>query len=231
MSKGKVSVILPVYNEGKVLKRNVRDIEQELKGSIGDFEIIIAEDGSTDGTAAIARSMSSERIRVLDSRKRLGKGAAIRRAANYADGDILVFMDADLASHPKQAGELVRLIRGGAAIVIGSRYLAGSRADRTPIRYFASKSFNMLVKGILGSKLSDHQCGFKAFRKDLILPVINKVEDKGWFWDTELLVRAQRDGLKVAEIPIEWKESGDSRFRLINDTCRMGMSLLRFRFR
>ena len=83
----------------------------------------------------------------------------------------------------------------------------------------------------MGSRLSDHQCGFKAFRKDLILPVIKEVEERGWFWDTELLVRAQRNGLEVKEIPIEWKEAPNSRFRLLHDSAKMGFGLLKFKIK
>lgn len=229
MAKEMVSVILPVYNEEKVLKDSVKSLESTLERILGDFEIIISEDGSTDRTLDISKSLQSERVRILHEGKRRGKGAAIKSAAACAKGDIIIFMDADLASNPTYVEQLVSLLRSGAAIVIGSRYLKGSVAERTPLRYFASKSFNFLVRVLLGSKLSDHQCGFKAFRRDLVLPVINEVEDERWFWDTELLVRAQRKGLKVAEIPIGWKEAPDSKFRLLNDTLHMAHSLVSFK--
>lgn len=231
MGRGMVSVILPAYNEGAVLHDNVKRLEAMLAGFLDDFEIIISEDGSTDGTGEIAKSMESRRVRVLRNSARLGKGAAIRRAAGQSRGDIVIFMDADLASNPQHVRELVRLMESGADIVIGSRYLKESRAKRTAVRYVASKGFNWLVRTALGSRLSDHQCGFKAFRKERVLPIIEEVEDEKWFWDTELLVRAQKKGLDVKEIPIEWKEARGSKFRLLRDTANMGMSLLRFRLK
>jgi glycosyltransferase AglD len=234
MGKAKVSVIVPAYNEELRLSDSVRKLEGVLEKSLcgaGAFEIIISEDGSSDRTAEIARSLESGRIRLHRNGKRMGKGAAIRNAAAYAKGSIIVFMDADLASDPEQVKTLVDYIEGGAAIVIGSRYLRDSRARRSATRYVASRGFNWLVRTVLGSKLSDHQCGFKAFRKDLVLPVINEVQDPGWFWDTELLVRAQRRGLEIAEIPIGWREAPGSRFRLLPDAFRMACALARFRMK
>jgi glycosyltransferase involved in cell wall biosynthesis len=231
MASDKVSVILPVYNEGKVLRRNILDLERILARLFGDFEIIISEDGSTDGSFGIAKALESGRIRVFHNGSRQGKGVSIMHATEAARGDILVFMDADLASNPEHVRELVGLLRGGADIVIGSRYLKGSMTRRSPTRLVASKAFNWLVRGILGSRITDHQCGFKAFRKSRVLPVIGAIEDKRWFWDTEFLVRAQRNGLSIKEIPIEWKEAPESKFRLIDDTVHMAGSLIRFKLK
>ncbi|HSB47665.1 MAG TPA: glycosyltransferase [Candidatus Bilamarchaeum sp.] len=227
----KVSVILPVHNEGAVLEKNVRRLEKLLTPSLGNFEIVISEDGSTDGTPGISRGLESERIRVFNHPERLGKGNAIKKAAGLARNDIIIFMDADLASDPNFVKSLLGEIDGGADIVIGSRYLRESKARRSFVRYMASRSFNFLVRAMLGSKLTDHQCGFKAFRKGPVLPIINEIDDGRWFWDTELLVRAQRKGLKVAEIPIEWKEAPGSKFRLLQDTVHMACSLVSFKLK
>jgi glycosyltransferase involved in cell wall biosynthesis len=229
MRQGLVSVILPVHNEAKTLEANVLRLIGVLERTLQDFEIIISEDGSTDDTVQVARTLTSDRVKLLHSEMRLGKGAAIMNAVESARGDIIIFMDADLASEPSHVKELVGYLESGAAIVIGSRYLKESDAKRSISRFAASKGYNWLVRMTLGSRLSDHQCGFKAFRKDLILPIIREVQDRGWFWDTELLVRAQRKGLKVAEIPIGWKEAQTTRFRLLRDSIRMGLSLARFK--
>lgn len=229
MARELVSVILPVHNEAAVLKNTVNRLEKSLGQMLGDFEIIISEDGSTDSTVQVAKGLKNERVRLLHNGKRMGKGAAIKSAAAYAKGGIVLFMDADLASHPSHIKDLVRLLNGGADIVIGSRYLKESKAKRTFMRDVASKSFNFLVRTLLGSRIMDHQCGFKAFRKDTVLSVINEVEERKWFWDTELLVRAQRKGLKVVEIPIEWNEMPGSKFRLLGDTLHMAHGLIRFK--
>jgi hypothetical protein len=231
MQKEMVSLILPVHNEGAVLEENVKRLERMLEPVLGDYEIVISEDGSTDDTHSIAKRLESKRIKVLHHRERLGKGNAIKKAAALARNNVLIFMDADLASDPNFVDGLLRHIREGAAIVIGSRYLRESKAKRSAVRYVASRGFNFLVRTMLGSKLTDHQCGFKAFRKDLVLPIINEIDDGKWFWDTELLVRAQRKGLKVAEIPIEWKEAPGSKFRLLRDTMHMAYSLVSFKLK
>jgi len=231
MAYDKISVILPVHNEEEVLEQSVRKLEKILLELNMDFEIIISEDGSTDGTFEIMKRLESRRIRIFRNRERLGKGTAIRNSISKASGSIMIFMDADLASNPKQMGDLVRNIKEGAAIVIGSRYIAGAKARRSFVRYFASICFNWLVRNILGSRLTDHQCGFKAFRKDEIMPILKEIEDKRWFWDTELLVLAQRRGLRIDEIPIEWKEGTDSKFNLLNDTLRMAKGIARFKLK
>lgn len=226
-----VSIILPVHNEGQVLERNIANLRKSLDGCIEEYEIIISEDGSTDNTVSVAKSLECKSVRLIHNGERIGKGAAIMKAANLARGNIIIFMDADLASNPDHVNELIRSIREGAAVVIGSRYLKESKATRDPVRYVASRGFNLMVRYFTGSKLSDHQCGFKAFRKDLFLPLIDEVEETGWFWDTEMLVRAQRRGLRIIERPIEWKEAKDSKFRLIRDSSRMLTSLISFRIK
>ncbi len=232
MAAEKVSIIVPAHNEARILRRNVLLIERMLTGIAPDFEIIISEDGSTDGTAQIARSLARKgRIRSINFPKRQGKGTAIMRAVEHSAGDIILFMDADLASDPSHVRGIVGHIRDGASIVIGSRYLERSRSKRNPVRLVASKGYNFLVRALLGSRLSDHQCGFKAFRKSKLLPVIREVRNERWFWDTELLVRAQRRGLVVKEMPIAWREAEDSKFNLLGDTWHMAASLARFKLR
>jgi glycosyltransferase involved in cell wall biosynthesis len=227
-----VSVILPVYNEGKVLRRSVAKLETTLSDAkIGDFEIIISENGSTDDTVQTAKSLEGARIRVLHERNRLGKGAAIRSAAEYSKGEVIIFMDADLASEPDTTRELVSFINNGADIVIGSRYHPESKTKRDPVRIFASKGFNWMVREAFGSKLLDHQCGFKSFRKQTVLPILDEIHDQRWFWDTEFLIRAQRKGLKIKEIPVVWIEAKDSRFHLFRDSVQMLGAMLIFKIR
>ncbi len=226
-----ISVILPVYNEEKVLEATVKQIERILSKIPEKTEIIISEDGSTDRTVEIAKRLESPRIRLLTSKKRLGKGASIIRSAKFAVGDIIIFMDADLASEPRFLEKLITPIKEGADIVVASRYLEGSKTSRDFWRHVASKCFNFLVRLLLGSKISDHQCGFKAFRRKEAVGIFEKIEDQRWFFDAEFLVRAQRNGLKIKEIPIEWNEAGSSKFNLLRDGFRMAVSLFKFKLK
>lgn len=227
----RISIVIPAYNEELKLERSMILLTREMDRLGCDYEIIISEDGSTDRTAAIARNLRSDRVRSIHSESRNGKGNAIRTASLEAEGDFVIFMDADLASNPKGIKDLICELDNGSAMVIGSRYVAGSSTRRHPVRLIASKGFNWLVRVLLGSKIKDHQCGFKAFRKDKVLPVIKEIESTDWFWDTELLVRLQRQGLSAKEVPIEWDEKGDSKFRLFQDTYNMAKNLIGFKIR
>ncbi|MCI0503248.1 glycosyltransferase family 2 protein [Candidatus Micrarchaeota archaeon] len=231
MALGKISVIIPAHNEARVLRTNILRIERELERLGRDFEIIISEDGSTDGTVEIAKALEGGRIRVLNYSKRLGKGSAIMKAVSESRGDIVIFMDADLASDLENIPQIFDSIDGGASLVIGSRYVKGSESKRKLVRWVASRSYNWLVRILLGSRLRDHQCGFKAFRKSSVMPIAGEVTDGRWFWDTELLIRAQRRGLIVKEMPIKWEESQDSKFDLLKDTWHMAASLARFKMK
>lgn len=226
-----VSVILPVYNEEDNLRSNLKNLENFLSGQLKDFEIIVSEDGSTDDTCRIVNLLKSKRIRILNNRERLGKGAAIKAAVAHAKGEIIVFIDADLISAPSQITELVYCLESDADVVIASRYHKNSRTKRGLIRHFASKCYNWSVKFAFGSKINDHQCGLKAFRKSKVADIMDKIGEDKWFFDTEFLIRAQRKGLRILEVPIVWNEGCDSKLRLVEDAAGMGFSLLKFRLK
>lgn len=226
-----LSIILPAHNEGARLSRCVERVVRTCAAITNDYEVIIAEDGSTDSTYDIARKLAkgSGRIRLLHSDERLGRGEALARALRTARGDIAVYMDIDLATDLKHLRALVGEVEKGAAIATGSRYAPGARASRTLLRDVASRGYNLLARLLLGSRVSDHQAGFKAFDLRQVLPWLHEVEDKHWFWDTEILVRAQRKGLRIAEVPIEWREGRSSTVKLRNDILYMGWKLLELR--
>ncbi len=219
-----ITVIAPVYNEPGDIEPFIKRVSEQLAGQ--DYEIVIAEDGSNDAPKAIKR-LGAKRCRVLHSDVRLGKGAAIANAILDAKNDIVVYMDVDLSSDLGKISRLILGIESGAAISTGSRLMKGSKIRRGFLREFMSRGYNNLVRLALGSRLNDHQCGFKAFRKSTVMPVLKKVKDNHWFWDTEILVRAQREGLKVDEFPIDWRENGGSKVNLLKDTVAMAMGIAR----
>jgi len=225
-----VSVVLPAYNEADMLERAVDAVEKRLRELGVSFEIIIAEDGSTDSTYEIARRIAEEKdfVRLLHSDFRLGRGGALKRAFKLASGETLVYLDVDLATDLKHLEELINSVRlEGYDVATGSRLLPESNAARTRKRKLMSVTFNFLVRVLLRSELRDHQCGFKAFKKSSLTKILGEVKDEHWFWDTEILVRAQRRGLKVKEFPVRWRESKRSKVETLKDAKNMLFCILR----
>jgi uncharacterized protein (TIRG00374 family) len=227
-----VSVVLPAYNEADTIKSTV-SITLDRLGSfldLGTFEVIVAEDGCDDRTPEIADRLADgdDRVRHLHSDERLGRGGALEAAFGVARGDTLVYFDTDLATDMHHLQELVERVRSGEAdVATGSRWLPGHVADRPAKRGVPSQAYNGLVRVFLRSKLRDHQCGFKAISREAFEALAGDIGDRHWFWDTELLVRAQRAGYEVAEFPVEWTPKGDTKVDLVRDVLGMGSQILR----
>ncbi|MBU4077395.1 MAG: glycosyltransferase family 2 protein [Euryarchaeota archaeon] len=224
-----VSLVLPAYNEAERIESTVERTAAALRDFTSSFEIIIAEDGSTDGTDRISETLAKKYDYVvhLHSDQRQGRGRALNRAFKASKGEILGYIDVDLATDMRHLEELVNSIRDGNDFATGSRMLPQSNVRRPLKRGFASKGFNFITRTMLGSKLYDHQCGFKAFRRDSLFKIMDTVKDTHWFWDTELFVRAQRAGFKVREFPVEWKHGGATKVNLIKDVFGMGSQIFR----
>ncbi len=224
-----ISIVLPAYNEADGLENAVNQVKARLEDLGYDYEIIIAEDGSTDGTDVIAKRLeeTSDNIRHLHSDVRLGRGEALKRAFKVARGDIIVYMDVDLSTSLEHLDEIIKEIERGNDVSTGSRRLRGSKSERPFKRDFMSAVYNSLVRLFLGSKLRDHQCGFKAFRRESVMKVLDEVKNNHWFWDTEILVRAQKKGLRISEIPVKWKQSSKTKVRVLKDSIDMGLQILR----
>ncbi len=163
----------------------------------------------------------------LHSDERLGRGRALNRAFKASHGEILGYIDVDLATEMRHLRELIQSIRDGYDFATGSRMLPQSNVKRPLKRGFASKGFNFFTRLLLGSKLYDHQCGFKSFKREALFALLDEVKDTHWFWDTELFVRAQRAGFKVKEFPVEWRHGGATKVDLIKDVLGMGSQILR----
>jgi uncharacterized protein (TIRG00374 family) len=232
MTNRVVSVVLPAYNEADSLEHTVEVTLSTLAEFLpaGSFEVIVAEDGCDDATPEIADQMADEddRVRHFHSDDRLGRGGALERAFRASDGDVLVYFDTDLATDMRHLEELVESVRSGDYdVATGSRRLPGDKQDRQPERGVASTGYNSLVRLFLRSPLYDHQCGFKAFDRETLLALLDDVEDDHWFWDTEVLVRAQRAGYRVREFPVDWEPKGDTKVDLVRDVFGMGSQILR----
>ena len=222
-----VSVVLPAYNEEATIEAAVHDTLSTLAEFLpsGSFEVIVAEDGCTDRTPEIADRLSAEdpRVRHVQSDERLGRGRALTAAFEAADGDVLAYIDSDLATDMDFLEPLIESVRSGEYdLATGSRWIRGREAERPPRREVPSRAYNGLVRFLLGSSVRDHQCGFKAFDREALLALLPDVQDAHWFWDTELLVRAQRSGYRVNEFPVEWTAKGDTKVDLVRDVLGMG---------
>jgi len=195
------------------------------------FEIIIAEDGSTDGTDEIAKKLSEKYpfIKSIHSDKRQGSGKALRRAFMMSNGEIIAYMDVDLATDLKHLKSLIDYIREGYDISTGSRMVKGSDVKRELIRSIASIVFNFLVRTLLGSKINDHQCGFKAFRRSSLFDILGDAKDDGWFFVAELLVIAQRRGYRIIEFPVKWRAGTKTRVNLKKDVFEMMKKIFKLR--
>jgi glycosyltransferase AglD len=234
----KLSVILPAYNECNRLADSVDRLHMYLAENFASFEIIIAEDHSTDGTYEIARWISegNKNVILLHNGARLGRGASLALAIKKARGEYVVYMDVDLATDLIYVKTLVDRLAHGASIATGSRWMKGARVKRSYSRDIASKYYNLLVRLLFGSKVYDHQCGFKGFNRKDILKLVDLVEENHWVWDTELLLLCQSSGLTVAEFPVSWEHNGGnglnaSKVKVLKESLSMGYKLLKMKYR
>jgi glycosyltransferase AglD len=228
--KVQISVVFPAYNEADYLEPAVEKTTQALNEFTDSYEIILAEDGSADGTTERSEELVQKYpyVRHIHGEKRLGRGTALNNAFKQSRGEVLVYMDLDLATDLKYLKPLVEAITvEGYDFATGSRMLPESKVERSLRRSISSKSYNFLVRHMLGSKLRDHQCGFKAFKREPTLELLDTVAARHWFWDTEIMVRAQRKGYRIKEIAVEWKSGRATKVNLFKDSYNMGKQVFK----
>ena len=232
MSETEVSVVLPAYNEEGTIEETVEVTLRTLASFLpaGSYEVVVAEDGCDDRTPAVAGRLAREHepVRHVHSDERQGRGGALEHAFRESRGGTLAYFDTDLATDMTHLEELVESVRSeGYDLATGSRWLPDSEADRPAKRGVPSLGYNGLVRLMLRSRLQDHQCGFKAFDRETLFALLGDVEDDHWFWDTEVLVRAQRAGYRVKEFPVGWEPRTDSKVNIVRDVLGMGSQVLR----
>ena len=230
-----ISILLPAYNEALRIENCVKELERSVSAISTSYEIIVAEDGSTDGTDHIlARlSMSNPNLSFLHSPARLGKGKAIKNALCLARGSIIVFMDVDLATSLEFLPRLVRSVREHEGLAIGSRHVEGSRVRRPVSRTLFSLTYNLCVRALFLDGVRDHQCGFKAMSREVAEFLRDNTQSDGLFLDTEMILRCKKMGFQVVEVGVEWSENrkrNESKIKLFHDAAKMGLDLLKFRF-
>lgn len=209
-----LDVVVPVYNEQNDLEPCVRRLHAYLgAGFPYPFQITIADNASTDATPAIAARLAADLPGVgLVRLARKGRGRALHSVWSESDAPVLAYLDVDLSTDLNALLPLVApLISGHSDVAIGSRLSRGSRVVRGAKREVISRCYNLILRGTLAVRFSDAQCGFKAIRSDVAKRLLPMVQDTGWFFDTELLVLAQRAGLRIHEVPVDWVDDPDSR--------------------
>jgi len=194
--------------------------------------ITIADNASKDTTLAVAQSLATElpRVRVLHLDAK-GRGRALRAAWLQSDAQIVTYMDVDLSTDLNALLPLVApLVSGHSDLAIGSRLARGARVKRGPKREFISRAYMLVLRLSLGAHFSDAQCGFKAMRTSVAKQLVPNIRDEGWFFDTELLILAQRAGLRVHEVPVDWTDDPDSRVAIVRTAVEDLKGVWRLRF-
>jgi glycosyltransferase involved in cell wall biosynthesis len=213
-----VDITLPVYNEERALAPAVRRLYAHVNGDFPfSTRITIADNASTDGTAAQALKLAFELPGIrLVRLNRKGKGRAVAASWLTSDAPVVAYMDVDLSTDLSALLPLVApIISGHSDMSIGSRLAPGARVVRSARRELLSRAYNALLRFALGIRVKDAQCGFKAMRADVARKLVPGVQNRSWFFDTELLVQAERAGLRVHELPVDWVEDADSRVDLV----------------
>lgn len=230
-----ISVVIPCFNEERRIAATLRAATAYLAGRATPWEIVVVDDGSLDGTSAVVRAQAGARpeVRLLRNQANHGKGWAVRVGCEAARGELVLFTDADLATPIAELSRLEAKAEEGFDVVIASRHSAGSRiVDPQPVRRrISSWCFRKLVRVLGLSSLDDTQCGFKLMRRDAVLPILRAVATEGFAFDVELLFCAERAGLRIAEVPVEWHDREGSKLRLYPDALRMAADLMRMRRR
>lgn len=209
-----LEIVVPVFNEEAVLENSIRKLANYLLHEMpSTWQITIADNASTDDTADIAARLAAQVPNVVYRRLDVkGRGYALRDAWGASSAKVLAYLDVDLSTDLAALPPLVAaLLSGHSDISIGTRLGQSSRVSRGPKREFISRSYNFLLRRTMQVKFSDAQCGFKAIRADVARRLLPHVEDNGWFFDTELLIIAERSGLRIHEIPVDWVDDPDSR--------------------
>jgi putative flippase GtrA len=213
-----VEVVVPVHNEQRALRAGITRLQTYLTRNFPyGFRITIADNASTDNTwqlaTELARELPNVRAVHLDEK---GRGRALRRVWSQSEADIVSYMDVDLSTDLDAFLPLVApLLSGHSDLAIGTRLARAARVERGPKREFISRSYNLLLRFGMGAGFSDAQCGFKAVRTEIAQALLPGVEDEQWFFDTELLLLAERHGLRIHEVPVDWVDDPDSRVEIV----------------
>lgn len=228
----RVDVVIPVLNEAHVLEKSVGTVRRFLGEYLPyQWRVVIVDNGSTDRTAEMGRRLSEElpdvAFRQLTER---GRGRALRHAWLESTADVVCYMDVDLSTELRFLPPLIdAIVKEGYDVATGSRLLRESRTHRSLKRELISRVYNWFVRLILATRFSDAQCGFKAASRSAVERIVPQIQDQSWFFDTEMLVLAEKQGLRVKDLPVVWNEDDDSRVKILSTAWDDIKGVLRLR--
>ena len=230
-----LDIVIPVYNEAHVLVDSIERLRSYLAETNFPYSrrIVVADNASTDRTLAVAQELAErfDDVAALHLPQK-GRGRALRKAWLESDADAVSYMDVDLSTDVAALTPLARaVLEEGYDVASGSRMTRGSQIERSLRRELTSRGFIFLIKLVFLSKLSDTQCGFKALTRDAAQELIPRIENEEWFFDTELLLLAEKGGYRIKEVPVRWQEDPDSRVNVAKTVAEDLRGLLRMRFR
>ena len=230
-----LSVIIPAYNEEKIISNTIDEVYSFLKENNLNSEIIIGDDGSSDRTVLIVKKKIKQykNIKLVEGKINKGKGAILRKCFSVAKGDIQLFIDSDLTIDINLIPIAIKYIEDGYDISIASKYLPNSNISYPLSRKIFSKGFAFITRILLNTKIRDHQCGLKCFRKEAIKKIMPHLKINGFLIDTEMLVIAQNKNFRIKEFPATVKPeySRGSKVKIFKDSLIMGKGILRLRKR
>lgn len=226
-----VDIVVPVFDAERMLRSSLTQLSAFVAGAPGFAgHIVVADNASTDGTLGLARELARTlpNVEVMHIAER-GRGRALKAAWARSRADVLSYMDVDLSSNLKFFPLLIHGLSIGYDLAVGSRLLQASQTERSLKREVISQAYNLLVKALFMNRFSDAQCGFKAGARDILQRLARTARDDSWFFDTEVMLLAERGGAKIFEVPVEWVEDLDSRVRIVRTALEDVRGLVRLR--
>lgn len=228
------SIVIPAYNESERIQSSLKKIVAFLSKQDWQVEVLVVNDGSRDNTAEIVRQYAAEYsyIRLIENPGNRGKGYSIRNGMLQATGDVVLFSDADLSAPITEAPKLFAEIEKGADVAFGSRWLISeTQTERQSIlRQIAGRTYNLLMRVLLGLKYKDTQCGFKAFSRKAVETIFTRQRIERWGFDVELLFLAQKFHLNIIEVPVAWAHDDRSKINPLVDGIKMFGEMITIRW-
>jgi dolichyl-phosphate beta-glucosyltransferase len=230
-----ISIVIPAYNEAKRIPHSLQTIRDYLDQNRLRAEVIVVNDGSSDDTVAVTHEFCRrwEALRLIENQGNLGKGSSVRSGVLHSRGDIILFTDADLSAPITEMPRLVEpILQNRYDATFGSRALDRSLigVHQSYLRETSGRIFNLMVQAFTGLPFKDTQCGFKAFRRELAVPVFERQTIMGFGFDVEILYIASRRGLRLLEVPVRWNHVEGTTVRFLSDSCDMLLDLFRIRW-